>query len=80
MTERNASCDPNRLRLLLADEMPPELAAEVTAHIAECLKCQQMLASLAGDEDWWAEVTACLKGKGNSIVGRASSLPLSADS
>ena len=62
MAEPKSPCDPERLRLLLSDEIPPELETEVTEHVAECPKCRQALDSLAGDDDWWSEVKTCFTG------------------
>jgi hypothetical protein len=59
MAKPKGSCDPERLKLLLADEIPPDIEAEVIEHIAKCSKCRAMLDSLAGDADWWLEVKTC---------------------
>lgn len=70
MTESRSSCDPQRLRLLLADGIPSEFEAEVADHIADCPKCQKMLDSLAGDDDWWTEVKTCFT-QNAEIVSRS---------
>jgi serine/threonine-protein kinase len=59
MTERTTPCDDERLRLLLASDLPPALEAEVTDHVAACPSCRRKLESFAGDQDWWTEVKSC---------------------
>lgn len=73
MTESRSSCNPEHLRLLLAEEIPPEVEAEVTGHIVDCPKCRRMLESFAGDRDWWTEVETCFSEHADAITaGRAS--------
>lgn len=61
MNERTTTpCDDERLRLLLANELPPELEAEAAEHVAECAECRRKLESMAGDQDWWTELKSCL--------------------
>jgi serine/threonine-protein kinase len=55
------ACDTERLRLLLADQLPDSLRAEMAEHVAVCENCRRALESFAGDAAWWAEVESCLK-------------------
>src|SRR5262245_18182940 len=55
------TCDPQRLRLLLADQLPEPLQEEVAEHLAHCSSCRQALESFAGDAPWWSEVESCLR-------------------
>ncbi|MEX2118833.1 MAG: protein kinase [Pirellulales bacterium] len=54
-----STCDHQRLRLLLAEQLPEPLEAEAIEHVASCPRCRQELESLAGDAAWWAEVASC---------------------
>jgi serine/threonine-protein kinase len=60
MTKPLTSCDSERLRLLLADQLPDELSAETSDHVATCPRCRAELEQLAGEPGWWSEVAACL--------------------
>ena len=73
MTERTASCDFERLRLLLANELPPEVEAETTDHVAACPSCRKKLELLAGDQDWWTEVKTCFGENASSIDSNGAS-------
>jgi eukaryotic-like serine/threonine-protein kinase len=55
------TCDQERLRLLLSDQLPPAFQKEVSEHVAGCDSCRRALESLAGDATWWAEVESCLR-------------------
>src|SRR5688572_33136775 len=55
------TCDQQRLRLLLADQLPESVQAEVAEHLAQCASCRQALESFAGDAPWWSEVESCLR-------------------
>jgi hypothetical protein len=59
-TQRAASCDPQRLRLLLADQLPEDAATQTSEHLAACGMCRAELERLAGESGWWSEVAACL--------------------
>lgn len=61
MTNRSNTCDADRLKQLLADQLPEPLQAEVAEHVAECSECRQYLDSLAGDPSWWSEVECCFR-------------------
>ena len=54
-------CDRERLRSLLADELPEENEASLSDHLATCPDCQRELESLAGTREWWGEVGDCLR-------------------
>ncbi len=56
MNEQQAACRPERLRLLLEGELPPEVESQVTEHLVECPACRAELESLAGGRDWWTEL------------------------
>ncbi|MBW3596613.1 MAG: serine/threonine protein kinase [Planctomycetes bacterium] len=60
MTKRVTSCDSERLRLLLADQLPDEFSAETSQHVAACPRCRAELERLAGEPAWWSEVAECL--------------------
>ena len=49
-------CDPNRLRLLLDDELQDQQQAEMENHLSDCVDCQQTLERLAADKRWWDEL------------------------
>ena len=68
MAEQTSSCDHERLRLLLADELPPEIEPETTEHLATCPSCRKQLESLAGNQDWWTELQTCLGENAGLIV------------
>lgn len=55
------TCDRERLKLLLSDELPAASQAEVAEHVAGCESCRKALETLAGDATWWAEVEMCLR-------------------
>ncbi len=59
--EHVTSCDDERLRWLLAGQLPPETETAVTEHVAACSACRQKLESLAGDQAWWQEVQTCFR-------------------
>ena len=48
-------CDPDRLRLLADDRLPPDETISVEAHLEECPQCRETLDSLVGDDQ-------CLEG------------------
>ncbi len=71
-------CNTERLRLLLADQLPAALQSEVAEHIAECADCRQVMESLAGDVGWWSEVETCFRSHAEQIgnSSASASLPL----
>ncbi len=71
------TCDAERLRLLLADQLPELLQAEVAEHVAQCAECRAKLESFAGDVGWWSEVESCLRTNAEHVgesSGTSSSL------
>ncbi len=56
MVWRDPFCDPNRLRLLLHDELPREQHAEVVGHLDGCVHCQEALEGLAAEKSWWTHL------------------------
>jgi hypothetical protein len=56
MVSRSFGCDPNRLRLLLDDQLPDDTQAEVAEHIETCRSCRRRLEALAAEARWWQEV------------------------
>ena len=73
MTDRTTSCDIERLRLLLASDLPPDVEEEMTAHVTVCSSCRETLESLAGGRDWWSDVKTCLAEHSGSIDQAPSS-------
>ena len=49
-------CDPNRLRLLLEEELQEKQQAELESHLSDCRVCQQALERLAADKRWWDDL------------------------
>lgn len=71
------TCDIDRLRLLLADQLPERQQLEVADHISDCANCQRALESMAGDLGWWSEVESCLRTHaGNTTNGDDSAAGL----
>lgn len=62
-------CDAERLRLLLADQLPESVQAEAAEHVAQCADCRQALELFAGDAGWWSEVQACLLANAGALSG-----------
>src|SRR5262245_597456 len=60
-------CDTDRLRLLLADQLPESLQEEVAEHVAQCESCRRTLESFAGDAGWWSEVESCFRANAEQI-------------
>src|SRR5438132_11740951 len=53
MLRRGPTCDPNRLKLLLQDNLPKEQQAAMVDHLDGCEQCQEALEGLAADKSWW---------------------------
>lgn len=69
MTARpTLACDFQRLRLLLADQLPPDQSTELTEHLSDCGACRQALERLAADPEWWAEVGVSFR-ENSTLVG-----------
>ncbi len=66
-------CDTQRLRLLLADQLPEPLQREIADHLAVCESCRRALESFAGDAAWWAEVQTCLHERAAEVRQSAES-------
>ncbi len=49
-------CDPQELRELLEDTLPPGRQSELIRHLDGCPACQQTLERYAADDAWWAEL------------------------
>ena len=76
MNPSNALCDDNQLRLLLANQLPPELEHVVAGHLTGCSACKQKLETLAGDGDWWSTVKTCFAQNADQLsADRSSSSP-----
>ncbi len=63
MVSGSFRCDPNRLRLLLDDELPEEGQIELAEHIERCPSCRRRLESLAADAELWGQVGQMLRGE-----------------
>src|SRR5689334_9497051 len=61
MSSPGISCNTDRLRLLLADQLPEQQQREIADHLSECDSCRGLLESFAGDKGWWTEVQSCLR-------------------
>ena len=64
MQRRSFPCDPNRLRLLLKEQLQEKQQAEVESHLSDCAECQQTLEKLAADQLWWNELKQMNAGAG----------------
>ena len=76
MNVPDKTCDAERLRLLLADQLPELLQAEVAEHVAQCAECRKKLELFAGDVGWWSEVESCFRANAEAVSassGAASS-------
>lgn len=60
MVTRSFSCDHDRLRLLLKDELGDADRAVVEKHLDECDLCCEALESFAGDDSWWKDASSLL--------------------
>jgi serine/threonine protein kinase len=58
-------CDPDRLRLLADDRLPPDETISVEAHLEECPQCRETLDGLVGDDH-------CLEGVRRFLGGDPS--------
>jgi serine/threonine-protein kinase len=72
MAPRPPGCDPNRLGLLLQDELPQEQQAEIVDHLDICGRCQEALEGIAADKQWWKDVRQ-LHGSGKLVQPNGSS-------
>jgi hypothetical protein len=49
-------CDPDRLRLLAEDRLPPAAMAGIEQHLERCVPCRDVLDRLVGDDRYLREV------------------------
>jgi serine/threonine-protein kinase len=63
MVARIDPCNPDALRLLLNDRLPPARAGDVEAHLERCATCRQTLDQLAGGTSWSSAVRDYLGGE-----------------
>ncbi len=52
MTSQTYHCDPDSLRLLAEDRLPPSHVAKLEQHLEDCDRCRSELDRLAGDDRW----------------------------
>jgi serine/threonine-protein kinase len=62
MVARLDPCNPDALRLLLADRLPPVAVGELESHLQHCATCRRSLDGLVGGESWWSAVRDNLSG------------------
>ncbi|HET6575682.1 MAG TPA: serine/threonine-protein kinase, partial [Fimbriiglobus sp.] len=62
MVARLDPCNPDALRLLLADRLPPVAVGQLESHLQHCAACRRSLDGLVGGESWWAAVRDNLSG------------------
>lgn len=62
MVARLDPCNPDALRLLLADRLPPVAVGELESHLQHCAACRRSLDGMVGGESWWAAVRDNLSG------------------
>lgn len=61
MSGPNSACDLQQLEQLLAGGLSVDQESAASSHLAECPSCQEQLASLAGEQNWWTEVASSLR-------------------
>jgi serine/threonine-protein kinase len=66
------SCDPQRLALLLRNQLPEDGQRDLEAHLLACPACRDKLDDLAGGARWWSEVRRHLGGDGASALSATS--------
>jgi hypothetical protein len=62
MVARLDPCNPDALRLLLADRLPPVAVGELESHLQHCAQCRRSLDGMVGGESWWSAVRDNLSG------------------
>ena len=62
MVARLDPCNPDALRLLLADRLPPVAVGELESHLQYCATCRRSLDGMVGGESWWSAVRDNLSG------------------
>src|SRR5262245_51277666 len=60
MVSRLNPCNPDALRLLLSDRLPPVAGSELEDHLQKCASCRRALDELAGGPSWWGVVRQSL--------------------
>ena len=55
MVARFSGCNPNRLRLLLEDQLSEGAQLALAKHLESCPGCRLRLESLAAEADWWSD-------------------------
>ncbi len=53
--------EPAHLRQLLEEVLPPDVQADLTAHLQQCAPCRHRLEGLAAGREFWAEATHILR-------------------
>ena len=56
------SCDRNRLRQLIDDQLPAEIQSDLVRHLDQCPVCRDQLEKLAAPERWWRATHDSLSG------------------
>ncbi len=62
MVARLDPCNPDALRLLLADRLPPARVGELEDHLQRCPGCRRALDEMVGGDSWWSAVRQNLSG------------------
>jgi serine/threonine-protein kinase len=55
-------CDPERLRLLAGDRLPPDEISAVEEHLDQCASCRETLDRLVHEDHWLGDVRRALDG------------------
>ncbi len=62
MVARPDPCNPDALRLMMSDRLPPARVSEVEDHIEFCPACRRTLDAMVGGESWSSAVREYLSG------------------
>jgi serine/threonine-protein kinase len=62
MVARLDPCNPDALRLLMSDRLPPARVSEVEDHLEFCPTCRRTLDAMVGGESWSSAVREYLSG------------------
>jgi serine/threonine-protein kinase len=68
-------CDPDRLRLLAEDRLPPAEMVGLEEHLQQCAGCRKALDGLAGGESWLQAVRRYLGADPTESYEASSGLP-----
>src|SRR5581483_3251860 len=63
MVSPRYSCDQNRLRLALADQLGEDAQEALVTHLEHCDDCRNQLEALAAGRDWWRKAESHLSGE-----------------